>query len=93
MAAEPFLKSMVEDIFKGGVGIRFKAEVLDRIRHRTYQPLARFDQEQGVLVANGVLDLDGNFGPFDPARYDTIQIPVSWDPEAECPVFSRCLRE
>ncbi len=91
---EPFLKALVEDIFKGGVGTRFKAEVLDHIRHRTYRPMRRFNAEQGIVVANGVLDpLTGELSDFDPERHDTVRLPVAWDSEAECPAFTKALLE
>jgi putative DNA primase/helicase len=41
-------------------------------------------------LLNGMLDLDSlELHPHDPEHLSTVQLPVAWDPEAQCPTYER----
>jgi len=44
-------------------------------------------------LRNGLLDLDGGLKPHTPDFISTVQIPVNFDENAECPTWRRCLSE
>ncbi|MFE1441566.1 phage/plasmid primase, P4 family [Streptomyces sp. NPDC058739] len=50
--------------------------------------------EPVVNLANGMLDLrTGELHPHGPEYLSTAQLPVVWDPEAQCPVYEAWLAE
>lgn len=47
-----------------------------------------------INVPNGLLDWQtGELHPHTPDVLSTVQLPVRWDPDADCPAFGRFLRE
>ncbi len=46
-----------------------------------------------INLKNGLLDLDKDLLPHSPDFISTSQIPITFDPNAECPTWLRCLDE
>lgn len=85
---------MVERFVREKETVRFVAEVLGHLEWRSYRPSSAFDTQPGLAVANGVLDPEtGRIGDWDFARLDTVCFPVTFDPQATCPSFTRFLRQ
>lgn len=58
--------------------------------HRTGRILPMHTDEPLLNVANGMLDLaTGTLKSHDPAYLSSVQFPIEWDPEAECPTYER----
>ncbi len=92
--AAPLVGGMVERFVREKATAHFTKEVLGHLERKTYRPRSEFDAQPGLVVANGVLDpLTGQRGDWDPARLDTVRLPVTFDPAAECPRFTRFLRQ
>ena len=65
-------------------------ELLNQVRMRSYQPYDVFENSLNRLpVRNGVLNLESlDIEPYELGRhYFLFQLPVSYDPEADCPSF------
>lgn len=71
------------------VDINGLREVLRRVRNSLLCNPVTFDPSPYLLgVKNGVVDLlTGEFRDYRPSDYITDQIPITYDPEAKCPVF------
>lgn len=62
------------------------------VLYRTGRVLPERMAEPVLNVANGMLDLlTGTLKPHDPAYLSYRQVPVEWDPEAQCPVYEEWL--
>jgi hypothetical protein len=46
-----------------------------------------------VNLANGLLDLDHGLKPHDPGFISLTQIPIEFDPQAQCPTWKKALAE
>ncbi|MHA1632096.1 MAG: DNA primase family protein [Candidatus Freyarchaeota archaeon] len=72
----------------------FVTEIVEAIRRRTYTFRAEFNPSGYVNLKNGILNLDTfELSPHSPDAYFTYQLPVAYDPSAECPAIERFLRE
>ena len=92
--AKAVVGGTVERFVREKATARFVAEVLGHLERRSYRSRTEFDAQPGFVVANGVLDPEtGEVGDWDSARLDTVRLPVTFDPEATCPRFTRFLRQ
>jgi len=62
-------------------------KILKKIRHRTYIASTEFDNDKDIVnMKNGLYNWrTGEFKPHTPDYPCLIQIPVNYDPEADCP--------
>ena len=72
--------------------------ITDVVKTELYAAVSPFDREDWtrVNVANGTLRLVGGAWQLDPhnrADYLTTQLPVPYDPQAQCPRFAQFLQE
>ncbi len=73
----------------------FVKEVLEHIRRSTMVKRSAFDRDLFILnVKNGLLDLRTlELKPHSPDYLSLIQLPVKWDPSAQCPRWDSFIRE
>jgi len=73
----------------------FVKEVLEHVRRSTMVKRSAFDRDLFILnVKNGLLDLRTlELRPHSPDYLSLIQLPVRWDPKAECPRWDSFIRE
>lgn len=58
--------------------------------HADRRKLTDRPRSRKLNLLNGMLDLDTlELHPHDPEHLSTVQLPVAWDPEAECPTYER----
>ena len=71
------------------------AEIIFQIQGRTYCTRKDFDTDKNKLaVLNGILDLTtGELEDFSPEKLHTIQLPIKYDPQADCPKIKKFLSE
>jgi len=71
------------------------AETVTIIRDRTYQNREALRAPPNLLVVmNGILDvLTGELKPFSPKHFATQYLPVTYDPDSDCPDIKKFLRE
>ena len=71
------------------------SEIVEKIKRQTYigrDKLNRNDKK--ITLLNCVLDLEtGLSAGHDPELYQTIQLPVNYDPAAKCPVIDKFVHE
>jgi putative DNA primase/helicase len=71
----------------------FKHEVRDREHNERFDPGESPDKDH-INFENGVLDWrTGDLKGHDPARYDQVQIPHEFDPDADCPQWRDALED
>ncbi len=70
-------------------------EVLGHIQRTTYCDRSTFNREKWVInLENGLLDVrTKELKPHTPKLFSTIRIPVTYDPQADCPGIKQFLRE
>src|SRR5439155_10292146 len=97
---EAIIARTTEDNFdKAGLdhvsNIHYVHEVLGHVRRRTYVPRNVFDSDPIVLnLKNGLLDLRTyELKPHTPDYPSLSQLPVTYDPRANCPRFQQFLDE
>jgi len=97
---ETFVKRIVQDIFrKAGklqrLSTHFVNEVLDHIRRSTLRQRSEFDKNiYTINLKNGLLDIRTlELKPHDPNYLSIIQLPVEWNPRAECPRWDKFISE
>jgi len=73
----------------------FLTEVLGHIRRRTYVNRSEFDKEPFILnLKNGLLNLQtGEFAEHSPEYLSMVQLPVKYDPKANCLKIAKFLSE
>lgn len=69
--------------------------VLDVIQHHEgTRRITKDPQPQHINVANGMLDWKTEtLHKHSPAHGSTVQLPLTWNPAADCPVFAKFLAE
>ncbi len=91
---ETFLEELIESEFGDSTDNRLVADVVGKIKRRTYQDRNAFNNQNVVNVLNGLLDLDTlEIRPHSPECLSTAQIPVTFDPEAKAPRIEQFFRE
>ena len=72
----------------------FVREVVEGVKRRTFVDPVRFNRPGVACLLNGILDLQTfEFRPHTPAEHFTVKLPVAFDPDAKCIVFSQFLSE
>ena len=92
----PHIKEMVESAVDGkSITGKSVSEVLGHIQRRTYIDRDEFDTgDDDILLKNGILDTETfEFSEHDPHKYFLLQVPVKYDPDADCPKFKKFLDE
>jgi len=97
---ETFVKRILQDIFrKAGklqrLSTHFVNEVLDHIRRSTLRQRSEFDKNiYTINLKNGLLDIRTlELKPHTPDYLSIIQLPVEWNPRAECPRWDKFISE
>lgn len=70
-------------------------EVIGHIKRSTYVKRAKFNNEKWVLnLENGLYNIEtSELSPHTPEFLSTIRIPVTYDPDADCPVIQQFFTE
>jgi putative DNA primase/helicase len=88
---EYLIKKEVQDL-ESDANNTFVAEVLGKIKRKTYIPLRDFDDPRFLNLENGIIDLDsGQFLPHSPEKPFLNRIPVRFDPSRKGRLFRRFL--
>ncbi|MEM0097761.1 MAG: hypothetical protein QW338_04780 [Conexivisphaerales archaeon] len=91
-----FIESLVEKQARSmgaNTTIRSSNERFDLISLRTYNPDIK-ERPEIVNVKNGLLNMKtGELTEHTPAYFSTVQIPVTYDPNAKCPTILKFLKE
>ncbi len=95
---EAIVRAWTEAAFRESEGASPKShlvnEVLATVHRRTYVPRDGFNPPGLLCLRNGVLNpLTGELRPHAPEPRFTVQLPVSYDPDARAPRFARFLEE
>jgi putative DNA primase/helicase len=95
--AESLIRGEIESHYrdlKSSAKQQLVNEVVHGVQRRTYVSRKSFNPPRKLCLANGVLDVDTLIvGPHAPHDRFTIQLPVQYDPKAECPRFLRFVEE
>ena len=87
--AEAIVRRLVESKYRstgGSARHQLVNEVLHGIRRRTYVPRDKFNPSGKLCLKNGILDLGSlEVVPYAMSDLFTMQVPVAYDPKAECP--------
>ena len=90
-----FIRSQVERMFQEGedsASKRTAEEVVDAIRRRTYTDRNDFNPPGKLCLKNGVFDLtELTLSPHSPDLKFTRQLPIKFDPSADCPLWKEAL--
>lgn len=91
--SKPVLEKRIHEVLGTNATIHHVKEVYEWLRRESYVDPNSFNPDDGILnVANGLLNLNtGELLPHTADRYSTIQIPVKYDPKADCPAIKRFL--
>lgn len=96
---EPRGTELVQDLATEWLGKLFRVrhvnEVVKYIRYTNYTDHDIFGKNLNkIVLKNGVYDFTtGKLGAFDPELYEINQIPVDYDPDAECHKIMKYLNE
>lgn len=85
-----FLMNQGEELWKN----TYEEEAIRAFIRGLKTIVKQFNHSEHINLQNGVLDLRTmELLPHSPTFYSTIQIPVKYDPSAECPRFRRFVQE
>jgi putative DNA primase/helicase len=75
--------------------IHIVSEIVEKIKRQTYISRDKLNQDdKKITLLNCVLDLEtGKTADHDPDLYQTIQLPVKYDPAATCPAIDKFVHE
>lgn len=95
---EAVVKGLTQKLLSNESRRNRKEETLDFINTATRlqeNEKERINPDDGIVnVKNGLLDVEtGELKPHTPKRLSTIQLPVTYDPEADCPRIKQFLNE
>jgi len=91
-----YIKGCVETVMKGEhISGRIVSEVVGHIQRKTYIERDEFDKNPDeITVENGVLNTKTfTVKPHNPNNKCLLKIPVTYDPDADCPKFKSFLSE
>lgn len=94
--AESFIETQIENIIPPEtITKNLIEEVLGHIQRSTYRKLKEFNSDPFMLnLKNGILDIRTfEFKPHTPAFLSTIQIPVTYNPEAKSDLWEKVVNE
>jgi putative DNA primase/helicase len=88
------VKKMVKDIIKIKYSINWAREVIDAMKAEVFLETEELNNTPYLNLKNGLFDLETfELRPHTPDVYSTIQLAVSYDPEARCEGWIRALYE
>ena len=91
---ETILKALLESEFGDKTSNRLVADVVGKVKRRTYIDRDSFNNKRIINVRNGLLDLETlQLRPHTPDYLSTAQIDVVYNPEAKAPRIQKFLRE
>jgi len=97
---ESFVKRILQDIFREAgmvskLNSHYVSEVIEHIKRSTLHHRSEFDRDIYIInVKNGLLDIRTlELRPHDPDYLSVIQLPVEWNPKAQCPRWDQFIRE
>jgi putative DNA primase/helicase len=91
---ETILKALLESEFGDKTSNRLVADVVGKVKRRTYIDRDSFNNKHIINVRNGLLDLETlQLRPHIPDYLSTAQIDVAYSPEARAPRIQKFLRE
>lgn len=95
---ENIIEAEVENIWKNAVHKpatkHFVSEIIEAIKRRTFVERLEINPPGYVNVKNGILNLEAlELEPHTPEKVFTIQLPVAYNPQAQCPKIDRFLQE
>jgi|GEM_PF-419212 len=92
--AETFIEEYVQRLLGDKTTTYHKNEVIGCIRSATYLDPDRGNTKHMVNIENGILDLKTKaLQPHTPGIFNVTQIPVTYDPGADCPQIKQFLEE
>lgn len=92
---ETKVKELVEDIMLEDITTHQVNETINHIKRSTYINPEEINKRKKIIhLKNGIYDLDKKeLRDFDPEIISTVQLPVKYDPEGECPKIKKFLSE
>lgn len=88
------VQAMVMDVIGETLTKRKMEEILCFIKVKAHIELVELNSSQYINLKNGLFDLKNqSIIPHDPKVYSTIQLPVDYNPKAECHKWFRTLEE
>lgn len=91
-----YIKEMVESVVDGkNITTKIVSEVIGHIERRTYINRDKFDvNSDEISLKNGILNTKTfEFTEHDPTRRFLLQVPITYDVDADCPKFKDFLLE
>jgi len=88
-----FIKRMADEALKNRTKLNYVNEVLGIARIRTYMPREQFDEEPDLIILrNGVYHIDtGKLTDHSSLHFAKSALPVTYNPDAKCPLFLKFL--
>lgn len=91
---ETILKALLESEFGDKTSNRLVADVIGKVKRRTYIDRDQFNSKNIINVKNGLLELETlQLRPHTPDHLSTAQIDVFYNPEATAPSIQKFLSE
>lgn len=84
-----------EDIMGEDITLQDKREVIGHIKHSSYIQTEEINKNKNLIwLKNGIYDLENDrMIDFNPELISTIEIPVKYDPKADCPKIKKFIEE
>lgn len=91
---ETILEALIEAEFSDSTNNKMVADIIGKVKRRTYTDRDLFNAGHVINVKNGLLDLETlQLRPHTPDYLSTAQLDVTYDPEAKAPKIAKFLRE
>jgi len=92
---DAIVKGKIQEFIKGGTRNNLVVEIINTIKRETYMNRNDFEaNKEWINVKNGMLNLrTRELVKHDPGFLSLKQIPVVYDPDADCPVLKKFLSE
>ncbi|MEY2195740.1 phage/plasmid primase, P4 family [Neobacillus sp. BF23-41] len=90
-----YIRKMAHDLLGERFRRRYVEEAIYYIESICYKEVNSVNENDGIInVANGLLDVTtGELYEHTPSRFSTIQLPVKYDPYADCPNIKKFLSD
>ena len=90
---ETYLKDIAVEIYGNSISNHVYREVLFQIQARNYIERTEFDKDPNILnLKNGLLNIKtGEFTAHTDKYYSLVQLPIKYDPDADCPNIDKFL--
>jgi putative DNA primase/helicase len=92
---ETYLKDIAVEIYGNSISNHVYREVLFQIQARNYIERTEFDKDPNILnLKNGLLNIKtGEFTAHTDKYYSLVQLPIKYDPDADCPNIDKFFNE